>query len=202
MKKVVIFDFDGVIVDSCQVSYGINIEVAPDLKYSEWQSWFEGNVFETVREDLAKKSVRDAFYEKYNSRLLGVLPVAGIKNVLKSLAQDYILTIVSSSSNIAVTSYLKKHNLNSYFADTLTMEVHASKVEKFKMIIKKYDITPNEALMITDTLGDIKEANQVGIKSIAVSWGVHDREKLAVGLPSFTIDEPGEIVGVVKSILV
>ena len=47
------------------------------------------------------------------------------------------------------------------------------------MILDKYRINPHETLIITDTAGDIKEANDVGVRSIGVIWGVHDEDKLA-----------------------
>ncbi len=55
--------------------------------------------------------------------------------------------------------------------------------------------------MITDTLGDLKEANQTGIKTIAVTWGVHQREKLKAGSPTVIIEEPTDLVNTCNMLL-
>ena len=47
---------------------------------------------------------------------------------------------------------------------------------------------------ITDTLGDIKEANKVGIESIGITWGYQDKAKLQKGNPKKIVDTPTELL--------
>jgi len=69
------------------------------------------------------------------------------------------------------------------------------------MILDKYRINPHETLIITDTAGDIKEANDVGVRSIGVIWGVHDEDKLAQVNPHFVAKEPSELISGIKAVL-
>jgi len=202
-NKIIIFDFDGVVVDSCQVSFGINKEIVADFEYSEWQSWFEGNIHENIRKDLMSEEIQFDFYEKYNVRILELLPIEGIEEVLKKLiSMKFKLIINSSSTTKAVNAFLEKYDLKKYFIELMAKETHKSKVEKFKMIFEKYKIKANETLIITDTVGDIKEAREVGMKSIGTSWGAHEPERLIKNGVDFMAYEPKDIIKGIKEILV
>lgn len=48
-------------------------------------------------------------------------------------------------------------------------------------------------LLITDTLGDLKEASLAGVNAIGVSWGFHDRRTLAKGNPFRIINKIEEL---------
>jgi phosphoglycolate phosphatase-like HAD superfamily hydrolase len=51
------------------------------------------------------------------------------------------------------------------------------------MILKKYNITKENCLFITDTLGDLLEARKIGIRAIAFASGFHEKERLEKGNP-------------------
>lgn len=197
MKKVILFDFDGVIVSSCKLSYQINLKDSPNLQYSEWQSWFDGNIFKSIRTELQNDKYQDHFFHEYNSKIGEIEPIRGIKNVITKLALDYKLIIVSSSSFEAIESYLTKYDLRHFFDKVLAREAHESKVEKFKYIKDLYNVEFDDCLIVTDTLGDIGEANEVGMESVGVTWGAHNREKLSLGLPLAIVDKPEEITMVI-----
>lgn len=205
-KKVIIFDFDGVIVDTIQLSFSANKDLLPDLELSEWRSWSNGNFHAALAERADLQFLFSGnnighYRNKYKKGVLGILPVIGIEEVVRELHNDYSLAIISSSSQNPIKSYLKKYNLHSYFSDVLGEETHKSKVVKFQMIIDKYKTKPDEMLIITDSLGDIIEANEAGIKSIGVVWGVHDSGTLDKANPHLIVASPSELVDGVKSII-
>jgi len=205
MKKnrVIIFDFDGVIVNSIEVSFEINKETVIDLEFSEWQSWFEGNIYKNIRQEFSSEEYQIQYFEKYSNKLIDLLPVKGIENVLKKLiSMGFILIINSSSSGSGVNNFLKKHDLKKYFAEVMTREVHKSKVEKFKIILEKYKIKADQTVIVTDTVGDVKEAREVGIKSIGTSWGAHEPERLIKNGVDFMAEKPEDILVGIKKILV
>ena len=120
---------------------------------------------------------------------------------MNELANEYTLVIISSSSEESISSFLSKYNLRHHFSEILGRETHRNKVDKFHMILDKYRINPHETLIITDTAGDIKEANDVGVRSIGVIWGVHDEDKLAQVNPHFVAKEPSELISGIKAVL-
>ena len=201
MSKVIIFDFDGVIVDSKHLSYSINKEMMPDLEYSEWESWFEGNLYKKIRTEHQNDKSQDLFFEKYNVDIVNLLPIEGIPEIIKELADKYTLIIISSSSQKAIRDFLNKYDLHHYFSDILGRETHRNKVDKFHIILDKYKIEPHETLIITDTVGDVKEANEVGIKSIGVIWGVHNRDKISKTNPHFIAEKPTDLIRGIDAVM-
>ena len=204
-KKIIAFDFDGVIVDSLKLSYGINKDLLPDLDYEDWRTWSEGNFHEVVRNRddikfLFNEENYGYFRQRYDREVVNILPIAGIKNILNKMHEKYTLVVISSNSQKSIELYLKKHNLFHYFQDLLGEETSQSKVEKFKFVINKYNTDSDNLLLITDSLGDIKEANELKIKSLAVLWGIHDHSTLRLAAPHSIIKEPEEIIDIVESI--
>jgi phosphoglycolate phosphatase len=100
-----------------------------------------------------------------------------------------------------INEILDREDLSSYFTEILGSDVHTSKSEKIKKLIEKYNITSKDAIYITDTLGDIKEAEGCGVKSIAVTWGFHDRKTLEKGNPVAIIDEPMDLLEAIENVL-
>jgi HAD superfamily hydrolase (TIGR01509 family) len=202
-NTIIIFDFDGVIVSSCRLSLEIDKEQYDGMTFSELQSWEEGNIYsKKLREEM--DDVCEMYYfEQYHKRVVELIPVEGIEEVIKELSQwGYKLIIVSSSNEESIENYLKTHNLDKYFVEIMGKNTHRSKVEKFKMIFKKYKIKPQETLIITDSVGDVKEAHEVKMKAIGVIWGIHEKERLEKNGVDFIAERPSEILVGIKKILV
>ena len=201
-NKVILFDFDGVIVNSCQMSYEINREYFADIQFSELQDWAEGNVFtKKLRDNFDEKS--EAYYfEQYSRRVTSLIPVEGMENIFKELElQGYKLIIVSSADEESIKKYLAEHNLDKYFTEIMAKNTHTSKVEKFKMVFEKYKIKAKETLIVTDSVGDVKEAHEAKMKAIGVIWGLHEKERLEKNGTDFIAEKPNDILAGIKKIL-
>lgn len=201
-NKIILFDFDGVIVNSCQMSYEINQEYFGDMQFSELQDWAEGNVFSTKLRDNFDEKSEAYYFEQYSRRVTKLIPVEGMENIFKELElQEYKLIIVSSADEESIKKYLVEHNLDKYFTEIMAKNTHTSKVEKFKMVFEKYKIKPNETLIVTDSVGDVREAHEVKMKAIGVIWGLHEKERLEKNGTDFIADNPNDILAGVKKIL-
>jgi phosphoglycolate phosphatase-like HAD superfamily hydrolase len=84
---------------------------------------------------------------------------------------------------VALREYFVRNGLAEIFTEIMGLESHRSKIDKFKMLLSKHGLQDTECVFVTDTLGDILEANKVGLRTIAVDFGFHDRERLAQGRP-------------------
>ena len=201
-NKVIIFDFDGVIVSSCRLSLEIDREQYEGMTFSELQSWEEGNVYsKKLREEM--NDVTEMYcFEQYHKRVVELIPVEGIEEVIKELnRQGYQLIIVSSSNEESIENYLKTHNLYKYFVEIMGKNTHRSKAEKFKMIFRKYKIKSDETLIVTDSVGDVKEAREVKMKAIGVISGIHEKERLEKNGVNFVAEKPSDILVGIKKIL-
>jgi phosphoglycolate phosphatase-like HAD superfamily hydrolase len=68
-------------------------------------------------------------------------------------------------------------------------------------LVEKYKINKNECIFITDTLGDLIEAKESGVSSIAVDFGFHDKETLLKGEPYKVISSFSDIRSTVQLII-
>ncbi len=201
-NKVILFDFDGVIVNSCQLSWEINKEWMSDITYGELQDWAEGNVYNTkLREDF-DESYFQLYFERYQEKIVQLIPVEGMDRVIKDLdLQGYKLIIVSSADENSIKDFLKKYDLEKYFTEILGKNFNPSKVEKIKIVGEKYKIKPQETLLVTDSVGDVKEAHEAKTKAIGVTWGLHEKERLEKNGADFIAENPNDILEGVKKIL-
>jgi len=126
------------------------------------------------------------------------------KNIIesiKNLSSKYFLAIVSSTSSSYIKSYLKERGAFSSFSDILGSDFALSKLERMKNLFEKYNLTAQDAVLVTDTLGDITEAKEIGMNSIAVTWGLDDRKTLEKGKPVAIIDDPRELENAINNVL-
>ncbi len=203
--KLLMIDFDGVFVDSFELSYAASIKSSgKEVPREEYRTWFHGNIFEhfevVKQTQKAKPSAENLFFKLYTPALMEVLPVEGMKELARELSSKYALSIVSSTINAPLRQYLHLHDLGQFFDTILGGDVHTSKVFKINMLKELYQVAPEDCLFITDTLGDIREATKCGVRSIAVSWGFHDKETLKQGEPSAIVDSPDELRRAIEGI--
>ena len=198
-QKFVLFDFDGVIADSQALSYELSVHFNPELNQQKYQALYEGNIFESLKKLPGwYDGLPEEYQQKFDPRMESeVHLVGGMDEAIKALKENYTLSIISSSSTDGIIRFLKANNLTEYFSDVLGRDSHHSKVEKMEMIFKKYHIGAGECVYVTDTLGDMREAKEHGMCTIASSWGVHPRETLEKGLPFRILNSPVELPDVV-----
>jgi HAD superfamily hydrolase (TIGR01549 family) len=194
-KRFVLFDFDGVIADSQALSYELSRHFHPGLDEHIYQALYEDNIFESLKKLSSwRETLPEEYQQKFDPRMKDeVRLIVGMDGVIKALSGSYTLAIISSTSMSGITEFLKSHNLTDYFSDVLGRDSHHSKVEKMAMIFAKYSVTAAQCVYITDTLGDMREAQEHGMGTIASSWGVHPRETLEQGVPFRILNTPEEL---------
>ncbi|HEY4714926.1 MAG TPA: HAD hydrolase-like protein [Candidatus Paceibacterota bacterium] len=202
-KKLVIFDFDGVLVDTILMCYEIHKEFNPNFSYEEYQKLAHGNFLQDYAKIRQKRNYISHldFHDQYKKKVCDIDIPPVLKEVVETLSQSYKLSIVSSSLTPVIGKYLKDKDILKYFDEILGFDFHASKVLKLEKIIKDHKVVAKDVVFITDTLSDILEANEVGIPTIAVSWGLHDRATFAPGHPAAVIDDPKELIPTIERIL-
>jgi len=197
-NHVVIFDFDGVIADTFKMCADINRLSDPKLTDDEYRQRFVGNINDSQAERIAKSKVD--FFAEYAKHILDMPLVGGITEAIQHFARHYPLVIVSSTINRPIQNYLEHHHLQRFFQEILGNDVATSKVAKFKMVFDRYHTTGADVVLITDTLGDIREAEAVGLHTIAVTWGYHARPMLEQGKPDVILETPPAIIPAVQNV--
>ena len=199
--RFIFFDFDGVIADSFAVALDVHKIICPDMTEDDYRKMFEGNVNDWESAVSHNENCRHDidWFATYVPRMTNeVRPIEGIGSVIAELAKLYQLIIISSTITSPIHEFMQKFDLAHHFVEIMGNDVHASKVEKIKMVFAKYGTSPERCVFITDTLGDMKEATQAGVGSIVVSWGFNKLGILAKGDPFRIVHQPHEIPSTVS----
>jgi phosphoglycolate phosphatase len=203
-KKFILFDFDGVIVDSFSVAFKVQKLICPHMTEDVYRKRFEGNIndWETpinVHSEGCRHDI-DFFKEYVPLMEKDVQIFPGMSEIITELEKEYSLIVISSTITSPIQAFLERHNLAESFLQIMGNDVHKSKVEKIKMVFEKYNITSKDCVFITDTLGDMREAEKVQVKSIAVTWGFHELDTLRRGMPIAIVQSPKEIIDAVSGL--
>lgn len=198
VMDVVIFDFDGVIHDTFELAYGIYSQLRPGSSREEYRSFFDGNVIENV--DAAVDEQERIIFRKREQEAFTKLALEPtIRKQLMYLAERYELFVISSNTEDNINAYLARNGVAGLFSAVLGAETHASKQEKFRMLFETYGVTREGCVFVTDTLGDLREAQKVGVASIAVDFGFHSRKRLEQGVARAIVSEFSAIADVIDS---
>ena len=190
--EALIFDFDGVIHNTKELSFEIYKKLAknPKTEIEDWaEEMFSGNSLREmdIENPIREKHTKFRELERKHFEKLKINP--SIKRELDYFSKNRTLFVVSSNSKKNLEIYFKNNYINKYFKEILAEETHTSKTRKFKIIFEKYSLNENKALFITDTLGDLIEANEVGLNSIGCSFGFHSKELLQKGNPIAIVEK-------------
>ena len=198
--KAIIFEFDGVIHDTYEMAYQINLKISGgNLTREQHRDFFNGNIFEKVVVDEEKeKADSEQFYKLQNKAFEHLKIDASVKSNLEKLSLRYLLFIISSNQEEALNIYFQNNKFVHIFKEILGAETHQSKVEKFKYLFEKYKFKAEDCVFVTDTLGDIIEGNKVGVKTIAVDFGFHKKDRLEKGKPFKIVSSFDEIIKVIN----
>ncbi len=193
-KEFILFDFDGVIADSFQAAYSVAKMICPHLTEEDYRKRFGGNIHDW--EEPVDRHTKDCrqdvdFFAEYVPKMKNEVRIfPGMKEVVIELAKKYVLIVVSSTITSPIQEFLTSHELAQHFSWIMGADVHKSKVEKIKMVFEKYDIGPENCVFITDTSGDIVEAEKTGIGAIAVAWGFQKLPVLERSNPFRLVESP------------
>ena len=197
-KRFILFDFDGVIADSYNVAYSASRKICARVTDKEYRRAFEGNVNDwdrdTIPGDHSECHHDLDWFEEYVPAFEDSTQLfEGVREVIETLSKEYILIVISSTITSPIQGFLEKNHLGRFFSEVMGNDVHTHKTEKMDMVFEKYKVPASHCVFITDSLGDMKEANEKSVGSVGVLWGWHSRETLEKGNPFRLVEKPAEI---------
>lgn len=192
MEKVIVFDFDGVIVESMDPFLQTIRKLVPDFSLNDARNMLTGNIFDERNQyifNLMKVKQFDG-YGMYAKEIAKVAPNRELVKLLIDQPVDKIM-IVSSMNEDIIEDYLIKYKLKKFFGDIWGAMTDKSKLNKIERI--KALNPGKEVVFVTDTTGDIEEVRETKIKIVGVTWGFHTREMLEETKPDWVVDTPKEL---------
>lgn len=204
MIKLIIFDFDGVIITGSNEGYftcyhkaleSVHVPLEPkDEKKRILDYWGKGHKKQLellLREHPDKLQDAIVAYEKYYFSPIfheKIKIVEGADVTLRDLSQTRPLAIVSGMMRNTLNDFIEKFHI-SYFKKIMTFE-DATKEEQKKPspymlleLIKQFGVTKDETVYIGDAENDVIMAKKAGITPIVVLTGhltKEEAEKLGV----------------------
>jgi HAD superfamily hydrolase (TIGR01509 family) len=185
--ELVIFDCDGVLVDSELLSAQMVIEVFAEIGVSVDLPFvyknFVGHSFTTVAANYARKhgrQVPDNFVDEYRRRLLesfegNLKPMAGIESVLTKLNVPICVATGSSparvAKSLAVTGLAERFGGNVF--STSLVERGKPHPDIFLYAAKAIGVDPEACLVIEDSTAGVNGAKAAGMTTWHFTGGVH-----------------------------
>ena len=218
-KKLILFDYDGTIVDSAKMIVKGAIEAfrmcgLPDPDPNKVRENI-GKPLATALDAYAPKGyevnpemISNAYRKWYAEQgRLGLQDeplYPGMFELIHDLKnhKEFNIGVATNKSRIALNNGLFKHNLNEIFDITLTMEEANPKPDPdmAKQAMSKLNIEKKSTVIVGDTINDIGLGVNAGINSIGVSWGYNSIEMLRNEGADFIIKDTEELFDTIISL--
>ncbi len=184
MLKLIIFDFDGLLVNSEYVIFDALKELFK--RYKKNLSWDYFKLYIGIPVADALKNYhkdfmlsisyrqfvkeRNSIVQQYFRTKLRLMP--GVKKLLNMLAKQPVsLAIATSGKRVYISDSLKKFKIERFFKTVVCVEdVKRGKPNPDLIIetLRKTRVSPEESIIIEDSLKGIEAAQRAKIRSIAV----------------------------------
>jgi phosphoglycolate phosphatase-like HAD superfamily hydrolase len=208
LKYLVIFDYDGVIVDSLDTNLKIAAQACQKIGCPVHPSQAEIERLENIAfDDLGRQiGVPENKIPKFTEIVFDFLaqnaispPIfPGIKEVIQKLKRKSHIAIITTNVKTAVSQVLESGGLCQDIDLVMGAEQNSSKSEKICQAMAAFNVSSSFTYMIGDAVSDIREAHKAGVNSIAVNWGYHPKEKLLQAFPDHMVNAPEDIMAIVR----
>jgi phosphoglycolate phosphatase-like HAD superfamily hydrolase len=205
--KMIIFDFDGTIVDSLAQVVAVFNDMSEELHFkkiepenlSELRNLSSMEIFEKFK--VSKWRLPFLLFKgrrKFKERIFEARLQPNMKEVIEELSQSYKIGILTSNSSKNVKLYLAKNGLDCF--EFISESSLFGKSRAIKKIIKDFGCKSSDIIYIGDETRDIDAAKISGVISVAVSWGFNSVEILEKHEPDYLINSPVELLKIVQKI--
>jgi HAD superfamily hydrolase (TIGR01549 family) len=209
--KGVVFDLDGTLTDSIEIyyqvfeetctSFGIRVTredvLAPLAEGIEF--WDQVLPMDVPDRDEKIRQCRKHSAQGFRDALDVVRPVPGVQEVLEALDVRGVRIGLVTDSREASLRPLHSHSLMRYFTATITRDDGFPRKPEPEGIIeclRRMGISPINALMVGDSLLDIRAGKGAGTLTIGVLSGLASRRQFRAEEPTALVEDVTEVLSV------
>ena len=203
MTKLIIFDWDGTLCDSvARIASCIQLAAAENqMEVPSKQAAADiiglglpeatKRLFPGIEEEPAA-----IFTASYSAqfRAQDSVPCQFFDGVYVTLAQlrasGFLLAVATGKSRMGLDRVLEALGMIDFFDASRCADETLSKPNPLMIneLLDEMSVTAAEAIMVGDTEFDLDMAQQAGVRSIAMTYGAHSEERLAVFDPIACLD--------------
>lgn len=220
MAKNIVFDFDGVLIDSKRM-YVKLIKKALDenglkVSFKEIDEKLIPSIKGTIEKVLPKHMEnRETVIKKTERRVIELTSTEGLDYIslcddavstLKELKEkDNRIFLLTNSHSTFINKVLSSFNLVPYFNKVIALDSgFPSKDEALKHLSKMENVLLADIVYIGDTENDVKLARSAGCKIVIIfneiSWDFPSKQKVLDQSPDFMIDKFCDLIPLMQSI--
>lgn len=212
MKKYLLFDNDGVLVETEQYYYKANVKALAEFGLElDFDVYMEimargGTAWEVAKkhgfsqEEIDKKrKQRDVYYQEFIQN--EHIEIDGVVDVLKELSKTYKMGIVTTSRRVDFDLVHNKRDIVKYMDFTLCVEEYPRSKpypDPYLAGMKKFNATKEECLIIEDSQRGLSSAVNAEIECVIVAnefTKTHDFSQA-----SYTIDSIKDLIILLDSL--
>lgn len=205
-KRLIIFDFDGTILDSIPWILKTLNKIAPIYGKSPISDEeFESLRSHTIR-DLINKFKLPLYQipfvlirsrREIEKDLDRIGLCKGIDEALVQLKdKGYKLGILSSSPKKNIEYVLNKYKLNMFEFVKSELNIFG-KAAAISKICKEFSLQKDEVVYIGDEIRDFEACREAGVDIISVTWGFNNEKGFSDAGSTHIVNDPSEISGLV-----
>lgn len=209
--KYIIFDFDGTIADTIDLAMHIFNKVAKEFNCEPIKEKDRDLIRSKRPQELLKSfgvtrlqltSIILRLRKEMSYAIPNMKIVAGINNALREINNsEFRLGILTSNSKDNVKAFLENNDLIDIFEFIYSEKNFFGKKKIINRMLNHEQISKRNVIYVGDETRDIEASKKAGIPVIAVTWGLNDREILAMAQPDQIIDSPDNLLACIKQIL-
>lgn len=202
--SLVIFDWDGTLMDSTariiscmqQTARMADLPVPTPASVKSIIGLSMDVVLEQMFPDAEmsrRKELTDIYRQQYIE--LDTTPSPLFKGSLSLLnwlrEQDYLIAVATGKARVGLNRALSSVNMLDFFQHSICADEAQSKPhpEMVNLLLTKTKTPIEQAIVIGDSVHDLKMANNAGVDSVGVTSGANTLEELSVHTPLRIYDE-------------
>lgn len=198
--KAVIFDFDGTIADSFTIFLDALQAVAsqaPELTAVAIEDLRKSTTKEIIKKlgikpwQIPRLIVRGR--QEISNRMNQISAFDGMPELLKQLAGQYEIFILSTNSAENIHNFLAKHGLSGTVTKVYGSIGLMGKSASLKKLLVRQKYAPEDCIYVGDETRDIEAAHKTGLSCVAVKWGFNHPDILAAFQPEAMAATPKEL---------
>lgn len=182
MKNFILFDNDGVLVETEHLYYEANVKALKELNlnldfntYMEimarggtaWEIAFQNGFTKNIVDKQREK--RDSYYQEFLSTR--EIEIVGVKDILSELSKDYKMAIITTSRRVDFDLIHQNREIVDFMDFTLCVEEYERAKpypDPYLAGLKKFNAKKEEAIIVEDSQRGLSSAVNAGIDCVIV----------------------------------